>query len=112
MVVETSYVNTLEDGDGHPNTESAFKKDDKMEYPVTPQGQANAIREVVQNVWEIDGIGVFYWEPAWIPVQELPKKNKKAVIAANKKIWEKYGSGWATKASAEYDPEAGCEFQI
>ncbi|MCI5576195.1 MAG: glycosyl hydrolase 53 family protein [Succinivibrio sp.] len=107
MVVETSYVNTLEDGDGHPNTESAFKKDDKMEYPVTPQGQANAIREVVQNVWEIDGIGVFYWEPAWIPVQELPKKNKEAVIAANKKIWEKYGSGWATKASAEYDPEAG-----
>ena len=49
-----------------------------MEYPVTPQGQANAIREVVQNVWEIDGIGVFYWEPAWIPVQELPKKNKEA----------------------------------
>jgi len=50
------------------------------------------------------GLGVFYWEPAWIPVAP-DKKLKKS-----KMIWEKYGSGWATSYAAEYDPEDAGEW--
>ena len=41
-------------------------------YPATVAGQADFlrdIREVVQNVPDGRGLGVFYWEPAWIPVE-------------------------------------------
>ncbi|RKO62882.1 glycosyl hydrolase 53 family protein [Caldibacillus debilis] len=99
MVAETSYVYTYEDGDGHENT--APKSGQTLNYPVTVQGQAHAIRDVIDAVVQVGeaGIGVFYWEPAWIPVG--PPEN----LEKNKEIWEKYGSGWATRFAAEYDPE-------
>lgn len=40
-------------------------------YPLTPQGQAEKIRDVINitaNTPNQLGIGVFYWEPAWLPV--------------------------------------------
>ena len=40
-------------------------------YSVSPQGQADAIRDVMQavaNVPDGRGLGVFYWEPDWIVV--------------------------------------------
>ncbi len=52
------------------------------------------------------GLGVFYWEPAWIPVQVYNKNEKgsKRVLRQNKKIWEEKGSGWATSSAGSYDP--------
>ncbi len=43
------------------------------------------------------GLGVFYWEPAWIPVGTS--------YATNLPLWEEHGSGWASSYSSEYDPE-------
>lgn len=99
MVAETSYTYTAEDGDGHGNT--APKNGQTLNYPVTVQGQANAVRDVIQAVSDVGeaGIGVFYWEPAWIPVGPAHRLEK------NKALWETYGSGWATSYAAEYDPE-------
>lgn len=67
-------------------------------YPYSVQGQAEAIRSVVQTVQDVNGIGVFYWEPAWI---ELPNKSWEERAA----IWEQYGTGWASSYAGEYDPE-------
>lgn len=67
-------------------------------YPYSVQGQADAIRDVVQTVHDVDGIGVFYWEPAWI---ELPDTSWEE----RSKIWEQYGTGWASSYAGEYDPE-------
>ena len=67
-------------------------------YAYSVQGQAEAIRSVVQTVHDIDGIGVFYWEPAWI---ELPNTSWEE----RAKIWEQYGTGWASSYAGEYDPE-------
>jgi len=99
MVAETSYTYTAEDGDGHPNT-APKDSGQTLNYPVTVQGQANAVRDVIQAVANVGsaGIGVFYWEPAWIPVG--PPDN----LAENKLLWEKDGSGWAASYSKEYDP--------
>lgn len=99
MVAETSYAYTAEDGDGHGNTApKAYGQ--TLDYPITVQGQANSVRDVIQAVANVGeaGIGVFYWEPAWIPVGPANQ------LEQNKTIWEEYGSGWASSYAAEYDP--------
>ena len=69
VVVETAYAFTLEDGDGYPNIFGA-EQQAAGGYPATVAGQADFLRdlrEVVQNVPGGRGLGVFYWEPTWIP---------------------------------------------
>jgi arabinogalactan endo-1,4-beta-galactosidase len=99
MVAETSYAYTAEDGDGHGNT-APKDSGQVLNYPITVQGQANSVRDVIQAVANVGeaGIGVFYWEPAWLPVGPATQ------FEQNKAIWEKYGSGWATSFAGEYDP--------
>ncbi len=112
MVAETSYVRTLEDGDGWTNTESQISYDegsDVFPYDVSEQGQVLHIRNVIKTVTSIPdnkGIGVFWWEPAWIPVQNWADAvDQDKVLAENKTLWETCGSGWASSAAAEYDPK-------
>jgi arabinogalactan endo-1,4-beta-galactosidase len=99
MVVETSYTYTAEDGDGHGNT-APKDSGQTLNYPITVQGQATAVRDVIEAVVNVGeaGIGVFYWEPAWLPVGPADQ------LQQNKALWEKYGSGWATSYASEYDP--------
>ena len=99
MVAETSYVYTEEDTDGHEN--SAPKAvGQTLNYEISPQGQAQSLRDVVEAVVNVGeaGIGVFYWEPAWIkvPANTLEERKEK---------WEQYGSGWASSYAGVYDPE-------
>lgn len=100
MVAETSYTYTAEDGDGHENT-APRSSGQTLDYPISVQGQATSVRNVINAVSEVGdaGIGVFYWEPAWLPV------GTKENIEQNKKLWEQYGSGWAASYAAEYDPD-------
>ncbi|WP_075678399.1 glycosyl hydrolase 53 family protein [Roseburia sp. 831b] len=109
MVAETSWAYTYEDGDGHTNTIYEGKTGIDIDYEVSVQGQAMELRSVMQAVADIGdaGIGMFYWEPAWIPVQVYDKDAADAatVLAENKTLWETYGSGWASSYSAEYDPD-------
>lgn len=105
MVAETSYAYTLEDSDGHSNTISGGNSDNTIQS-FTVQGQANAVRDVMATVNNVDGLGVFYWEPAWITVGDIRGLEGDALqeqITANKALWEKYGSGWATSYAAKYD---------
>ena len=98
MVAETSWAHTLEDGDGHGNVIDLASE--ATQYPLSRQGQATAVRAVVQAVADVGeaGLGVFYWEPAWLPVGTPDE------LAANKVLWERDGSGWATSYAGEYDP--------
>ncbi len=97
MVAETSWAYTLDDGDGHGNVIDL--PSEATAYPVSVQGQATAIRDVIQAVVNVGsaGIGVFYWEPAWLPV------GPPSSLAANKLLWEAHGSGWASSYAGEYD---------
>ncbi len=113
MVAETSWANTLEDGDGHENTVRLGNNDKvtntDINEPFTVQGQANEIRSVIQAIKNVGdaGIGVFYWEPAWIPVTVYDKDadNAEEVLVSNKVAWEKYGSGWAASYAADYEAD-------
>lgn len=107
MVAETSYVYTLDEGDGNGNSVGA--EDLNRDYAATVQSQATAVRDVMASVASIgeNGLGVFYWEPAWIPVNvyDYTADDAAEVLAANKLAWETYGSGWASSYAATYDRE-------
>ncbi len=99
MVAETSYAYTLEDGDGSGNSIGDVINYEKP-YPFTVQGQSRELRDIVQAVADTGdcGIGVFWWEPAWLPVpgETWEERSEK---------WEKYGAGWASSYASEYDPD-------
>ena len=107
MVAETSWATSWEDGDGHDN--SSPKITDNLQYDISVQGQADEMRAVVAAVNSVtNGIGVFYWEPAWIPVGYAYNDDgtvNQEQLKKNQELWEKYGSGWASSYSKEYDPE-------
>lgn len=95
-IAETSYCYTSEDGDGFSN--SLKGTDDLTDgYGATVQSQATVIRDICAAANEAGVEGVFYWEGTWIPVGSAD--------ADNSALWEKYGRGWASSYSAEYDPD-------
>ncbi|MBR0088940.1 MAG: glycosyl hydrolase 53 family protein, partial [Clostridia bacterium] len=110
MVAETSYPYTLSDSDGYANTVSKGYNDtgDNMNWEISAQGQASEVRDVMAAVNDVDdgkGIGVFYWEGAWITVGDttgLSDNDYGIRVGENQELWERYGSGWATSYSAEY----------
>ena len=97
MVMETSYPYTGEDTDFSDN--SIDKNSNVVrDYPFSVQGQADAVRDVIDAVAQVPGgIGVCYWEGAWISVGGSSWEE-------NHRIWEKYGSGWASSYAGAYDP--------
>ncbi len=75
LVAETSYAYTLEDTDTHPNTIGAGAHYEKP-WPFTVQGQANAVAAAAEAVNAVGGLGIFYWEGAWVSVGEDAKGNR------------------------------------
>ncbi len=97
VVAEVSMGYTMDDYAAYEKLEPAERKGmatrrelvEKIEYPMTRQGQADFMRDVLDAIAGVpDGLGrgFFYWEPGWLP---LP------------------GSGWATPASLQYMDDPG-----
>jgi arabinogalactan endo-1,4-beta-galactosidase len=111
MVAETSYAYTLDDTDGHDNTIRDGNNTTmacETQYAFSVQGQANYLRDLINLVNEAGGLGVYYWEPAWITVGDttgLSDDEYTEQVEANKLLWEKYGSGWASSYASDYDPD-------
>lgn len=104
MVAETSYPYTTADGDGTVNVVTGKGSD--FNFPTSPQGQATSIRNIFQAVADVGpaGLGVFYWEPAWIPVGTPDR------LAQNQDLWLKYGSGWASSYAQDYESDTATEW--
>lgn len=70
MIVETAYGFTLDDGDGLGN--SFYTAEESIGgYPATIAGQTAYLRdlkEIVADVPNNRGRGIFWWEPTWLPV--------------------------------------------
>lgn len=100
-VVETGYAYTLENGDDLENIVTQeqidlvdeFDGNDDNDYPASIQSQADVIRkviEIVNNVPNNKGLGIFYWEGDWIPVE-----------GAGWKTGE--GNGWENQAMFDFE---------
>lgn len=95
IVAETAYGYTLEEGDMHSNI---FTESNAIKYTCDVQGQSEALVDVISAVAAVgeNGLGVFYWEPAWIPVSGDSYEDLSAK-------WEEFGCGWASSYAGEYD---------
>ena len=96
-VLETAWPFTLEDSDGCKNNIGPSDTDISKLYPISPQGQADELEDVYNTVMGNDnGLGAFYWEPAWIAVKAGTDNWNNYNSPANKK----YGteSGWDNQA--------------
>ncbi len=70
IIAETAYAFTSANGDAQGNSWSGT---DPISggFEVSVQGQATAMRNIMEAVSKVPrdrGLGVFYWEPDWIPV--------------------------------------------
>ena len=91
MVVETAYAFTSEHFDPAETSANLVINDSlrcydgsPAPYPLTREGQRAFVRDLLALVAGLDGghgTGVYYWEPAWLPLK---------------------GSTWATQAAREY----------
>ena len=111
LIAETSWAWTLADGDGWDNTVSASGNSANMPYPFTQQGQADELVAAARAVRAVGekGLGVFYWENAWIPVQYAYDDSgalDPAILASNQEAWETFGCGWASSYAGEYQADA------
>ncbi len=99
MVMETSYCYTGADTDFSGNTISDETANIVKDYPFSVQGQANAVRNVIDTIANgtHNGVGVVYWEGTWITVGTNSREE-------NHEKWETFGSGWASSYGGSYDP--------
>ena len=109
MVMETSYANNDEDTDECGN-QFGSESDYEKAYPISVAGQANNVRDVAEAVVKVRnniGIGVCYWEGAWL-TSAVQKDDETNDEHRNRllPIWGQYGSGWANQCAGEYDKEA------
>ncbi|MBN2547436.1 MAG: glycosyl hydrolase 53 family protein [Spirochaetes bacterium] len=93
IVVETAYAYTLENGDKHDNM---FSEDGQNRggYKATVQGQALCMRDIMAAVAQVPrdrGLGVFYWEPDWIPVDGCGWITGEGNAWDNMAWWDKNG---------------------
>ncbi len=64
VVVETAYPFTTDGADTSPNLLGADTL--VAGYPATPRGQLAYLTDLTQTTVDNGGIGVVYWEPAWV----------------------------------------------
>lgn len=113
MVAETQYIYTNADYDGADNQAYEGKNNINVsQWPVSVQGQANEIRDVINAVAQVGdckGIGMFYWEPAWLGVGNAYNEDgttNESALNSNKQKWNEFGSGWASDYAGTYDAQA------
>jgi arabinogalactan endo-1,4-beta-galactosidase len=82
QVVETSYPWTLEEYDDLPN--SVSQPEQLLPgYPATPEGQEDFLRglfAVIQEVPNALGIGLLYWEPAYLAIDGYRSPNENQTL--------------------------------
>ena len=77
----------------------------KVPYPMTPQGQADFMLDIMNRVAKVPGgMGFYYWEPAWIPVPGCGWASEPALEYIQEK--GPGGNEWANQALFDYDGNA------
>jgi len=87
MILETAYPWTTASDDDYNNL---FSNEPAIAgYPKTKQGQADILKKITQEMIDGGGVGVIYWEPAWIS-------------SSMKDLWGT-GSSWENNTFFDFD---------
>ncbi len=101
IIAETAYAYTSKNGD---QLENSFTGETPFEgYPVTVQGQAQYLKDIMELVNSAPnhlGIGIFYWEPAWLPVPGATWATQEG-MAYTDDHW-KPGNSWDNQALFDF----------
>lgn len=88
ICAETAYAFTPDDGDKQGNPFIVYS-DETCGYRPSVQGQATAVRDVIEAVASVKGgLGVFYWEPAWLPVKGAGLSNTEGATWENQAMFD------------------------
>lgn len=93
FVAETAYAYTEEDFDSQGNVFMVYS-DETSGYMPSVQGQATVVRDIMNSVHKVGGelgLGVFYWEPAWIPVKNVGWRTGEGSNWDNQAMFDKNG---------------------
>ncbi|KRE83040.1 hypothetical protein ASG89_12980 [Paenibacillus sp. Soil766] len=97
LVAENAYAYTLNDVDNFSNNFGP-SQEQLGGYKATVQGQAQEVHDVMNAVAQVPnqkGLGVFYWEPDWIPVKGAEWSSKAGE-----------GNGWENQAMFDFGGHA------
>ena len=87
IVAETSIGYTT-DGLGCKGIVFSKEQEKATGYPATMEGQEAFLRDLYRTVRSVEnqrGIGVFYWEPAWLPIPDCKWANQNGCDYMNDK---------------------------
>jgi arabinogalactan endo-1,4-beta-galactosidase len=97
IVVETAYAFTDQDDDNYPNIVDQSLA--VPQYPLTPEGQRDMLRDVMSVVRGVDdgrGLGVFWWDATWTGVDGNGWDNTDPTT----------GNAWENQALFDFDGKA------
>ena len=63
LIVETGYIWT---NDYNDNASNIISETNPLYDPVSPTAQKNWLIDLTKEVIDAEGLGVIYWEPAWV----------------------------------------------
>lgn len=113
IVSEVSMGHTMEDYKDYEGLPEEKRKGmatkpelaTKIEYPMTPEGQSDFMRDFMERIARVEGAaGFYYWEPGWLPVPGCGWAGDEALAYI-----EEHGPGgneWANQALFDYDGHA------
>ncbi|GAA2310405.1 glycosyl hydrolase 53 family protein [Glycomyces scopariae] len=104
-VVETAYAWTGEEPEGHFQV---FKPPMARTggYEASPAGQAAFLRDLYDVVAGVPGgLGIVYWEPAWLPVAGTTWASR-AGMEYGDDVVDEAGNSWANQGLFDFDGNA------
>ncbi|RRR98644.1 glycoside hydrolase family 53 protein [Glycomyces terrestris] len=107
VVVETAYAWTDARPEGHHQVFTAALAEG-CGYEVSPAGQAAFLRDLYATVAAVPhgrGLGIVYWEPAWLPVDGTTWASR-AGMEYGDDVVDEAGSSWANQALFDFGGEA------
>jgi arabinogalactan endo-1,4-beta-galactosidase len=112
LILETAYGYTY---DYNEYTSNIFNKDlaNKAGYEASIESQANVLRDICNSLSKVKnnlGLGVFYWEPGWLPLKNNGLTKYGVAYCANDEgNVSKYGDqkvSWANQGLFSYSGKA------
>lgn len=105
LVVETAYGFTSESPTGEDIFTEELSK--HVGYPATVDGQALFLHDLMTTVQQVPnqkGIGIVYWEPAWLPVEGTSWASYAGMKYGNDLA--KMGNHWANQGMFDFKGNA------
>ncbi len=107
VVVETAYAWTGEHPAGHHQVFS-IEMAETGGYPASPAGQGDFLRDLYATVAAVPegrGLGIVYWEPAWLPVDGTTWASR-AGMEYGDDVVDEAGNSWANQGLFDFDGNA------